>query len=263
MLRLLAALACAAPLTAQSFTATERALATTARTTGLAAALAAHPAAVIGWPGMAVRLGLPAEVAGPRTQLAPLGLLVAPDTSLALAWGVAAPLGGDPLDLSGRYLAAWSRREGAWHLDAFLVTAPLDTLPGGARRITPPAWPAEAEPFAAADRAFAARALEVGAAAAFAESVAPHGVLFGAEGRHVIGPAAIARQMAPTEGSRWNWGPVAAGSSDDGTLGWTIGEATIAPPGGGPAARSKYLTLWQRQPDGTIRWIADGGNARP
>lgn len=262
MLRYLIALACAAPLGAQSFTTAERALATTARSDGLAAALATR-AAVIGWPGMAVRFSLPAGVTGPRAHLAPLGLVVAPDSTLALAWGVAAPIGVGPLDLSGRYLAAWSRREGAWRLEAFLVTASLDTLPELGPRITPPEWSDDAEPFAAADGAFAARALEVGAAAAFAEWVAPHGVLFGAEGRHVIGPTAIARQMAPTAGSRWVWGPVAAGGSVDGTLGWTMGEATITPPGGAPAAKSKYLTLWQRQPDGAIRWIADGGNARP
>jgi len=262
MHRLVLAILLAAPLSAQSFTAAERALAASARTDGLAAALAAHPAAVIGWPGMAVRLGVPAGLPGPRAHLAPLGLVLAADTSLAVAWGVVAPVGAEPRDLSGRYLAAWQRREGRWELEAFLTTATLDTLPVSSR-ITPPQWSDDATPFVAADQAFATDAGKTGAAAAFARWVAPHGVLFGAEGRHVIGPAAIARQMAPTAGSRWSWGPVAAGSSRDGSLGWTIGEATIAPPGGGPAAKSKYLTLWQRQPDGTIRWIADGGNARP
>jgi hypothetical protein len=172
---------------------------------------------------------MPTDLTGPHAQL---GLVVAADTTMAVAWGVVAPVGAQPLDLSGRYLAAWQRHEGRWEPEVFLTTATLDRL-SASSRITPPQWTDDAEPFVVADQAFAADVGAIGAAAAFARRVAPHGVLFGAEGRHVIGPDTIARQMAPTAGSRWSWGPVAAGSSRDGSLGWTI------------------------------RWIADGGNARP
>ena len=32
---------------------------------------------------------------------------------------------------------------------------------------------------------------------------------------------------------------------------------------GGEVYPSKYLTIWQRQPDGSWKYITDGGNARP
>jgi len=65
--------------------------------------------------------------------------------------------------------------------------------------------------------------------------------------------------------ARWTWGPVLWAGSDDGDLGFTVGEATIA--GVGPQGRdtsySKYLTIWRRQADGSYRFITDGGNSRP
>ncbi len=67
--------------------------------------------------------------------------------------------------------------------------------------------------------------------------------------------------------SHWQWRPVAAGASDDGSLGWTVGEGEIVLPGvGGEPDRVRdltYLTLWQRQGDGSIRFIADGTSPMP
>jgi hypothetical protein len=44
-----------------------------------------------------------------------------------------------------------------------------------------------------------------------------------------------------------------------------VGEATIRViRGGNPGTfYSKYLTVWRRMPDGSIRFLVDGGNARP
>jgi hypothetical protein len=41
-----------------------------------------------------------------------------------------------------------------------------------------------------------------------------------------------------------------------------VGEATIAPDEGN-TAYSQHLTIWRRLADGSIRFIADGGNPRP
>jgi hypothetical protein len=60
----------------------------------------------------------------------------------------------------------------------------------------------------------------------------------------------------------WHWRPVAAGSSGTGDLGWTAGEAVIKPETGVPSY-SKYLTVWIRPPGRPIRFLTDGGNARP
>ena len=53
-----------------------------------------------------------------------------------------------------------------------------------------------------------------------------------------------------------------AGASDDGSMGWTVGEAVITA-ADGHSGPSKYLTVWKRQADGAIRFVTDGGNGRP
>jgi len=63
-----------------------------------------------------------------------------------------------------------------------------------------------------------------------------------------------------------SWSPIFAGSSPSGDLGYTVGTAvdTITHPDGSvDRFYSKYLTLWARQPDGTWRFIADGGAPSP
>jgi hypothetical protein len=66
----------------------------------------------------------------------------------------------------------------------------------------------------------------------------------------------------PAAAASWKWGPVRSIVAGSGDFGATIGEAEIRPPGGEPFY-SKYLTIWQRQPDGSLKFIVDGGNARP
>jgi ketosteroid isomerase-like protein len=52
---------------------------------------------------------------------------------------------------------------------------------------------------------------------------------------------------------------VAAQIAPSGDLGCTVGEAQIAT----LKRYSKYLTIWRRQADGSWKFVADGGNARP
>jgi ketosteroid isomerase-like protein len=69
---------------------------------------------------------------------------------------------------------------------------------------------------------------------------------------------------SPAAKAKWEWHPVYSEGSAAGDLGFTVGEATIAVPGasGVTEYKSKYLTIWRRQPDGSIRYIVDGGNDR-
>ena len=62
--------------------------------------------------------------------------------------------------------------------------------------------------------------------------------------------------------AQWRWHPVLSFVAASGDLGATIGEAEIRIPGV-PPIYSKYLTVWQKQPDGSLKFVADGGNARP
>jgi ketosteroid isomerase-like protein len=62
------------------------------------------------------------------------------------------------------------------------------------------------------------------------------------------------------------WHPIAADGAASGDLGFTVGEAVLR--GRGPKGEvrergTKYLSIWQRQPDGVWRFVMDGGNSRP
>jgi hypothetical protein len=90
-------------------------------------------------------------------------------------------------------------------------------------------------------------------------------MMLGARPAPVRGPAQARQAFAtfPATG-RFEWAPVdsLAAASRDGSLGFTVGEARIAPT---PASvsYSKYLTIWRREPNGTYRWIFDIGSDRP
>jgi ketosteroid isomerase-like protein len=121
--------------------------------------------------------------------------------------------------------------------------------------------------FAEADSAFAAQAERLGAEKAFAAYAAVDAVTFPPGGVLTRGPEAIGRAVRD-DGvpSHWAWWPVAAGGSDGGDLGFTVGEAEIRaaePTAGGGVYYGKYLTLWRRDDQGRIRFLADGGSPRP
>jgi hypothetical protein len=113
----------------------------------------------------------------------------------------------------------------------------------------------------AADRAFAALAQPANVVGAFVAYAAPTAALVSGPnwgptgvGSGVDGPG-ISLQWAPEHGA-------IAGSGD---LGYTVGYATLSYTGedGAPVhGRTKYLTIWQRQADGSWRFVADGGTAR-
>ena len=201
---------------------------------------------------------------------------LAPDSSLALVWGVAvvdreASSSFPATHRIGRLLAAWRPVRGSWEIGALAFSGLLrgaetlwsDSL--GARE-----WPllrsvGAARHFIAADSAFAAMAGMIGAGKAFTFWASSDAVTFSGTGELSIGPAAIGAGFVG-DANHWAWGAVAAGASLDGSLGWTVGQAVITgqgPDGKALVSRSKYLTLWQRQRDGSVRFISDGGNGRP
>jgi ketosteroid isomerase-like protein len=114
-----------------------------------------------------------------------------------------------------------------------------------------------------ADRAFSARAREVGAAAAFSEFMAEDGKLLGAGEDPVVGTEAIYSVMAalPAE-AELSWEPIEGVVADSGELGVTWGEYRLTVPGDGGAAieeTGRYVTVWRKDEMGRWRGLLDIG----
>lgn len=266
----------------ESLVAADRAAGDSVLKQGFASGLTgmAAPELVLVYPGAPVIAGLQ----GSKTMLAaqkglstitvrwmPLAVELSHDGTFGLTYGVTA-ISAESENPSGqlrmgKYLSAWRRVGSEWrivaHAQVGLLAASAYEVPEGFAKPAFPKIPGgNPADFAAADAEFAALAAKDGAPKAFAAFVAADGVIFSGSGELIRGPEPVRAQMADGPQATWRWVPVAAGSSSSGDLGYTVGEAVITP-SGSPATYSKYLSLWRRGKDGKIRFIADGGNARP
>jgi hypothetical protein len=257
--------------------AADRAASALSSDSGLVAALATTlaPNGVLLWPGAPVLIGreqvtrlIRGISARDTTRLTwqPLGVELSSDSTLAITWGIAATSSRQTPSAPrlGRYTAAWGRDAGRWSISALLfsnVTPVVTTVPQGMPIRRPPA-PATgpAGHFVAADVAFARLAGDSGAAVAFRTWASADAIVSGGPSLLLRGPDAIASGVAGP--AAWRWHPVAAGASRSGDLGWTAGEAVIAPQSG-DTSFSKYLTVWIRPPGRPVRFLLDGGNSRP
>lgn len=124
----------------------------------------------------------------------------------------------------------------------------------GACASAPSAELPNADAVIAAERAFAARAGEIAWIPAFREYVAPDGQLAQPDG-YVDAPAQLA--ASPDDGFRdLFWWPAWAGMSRSGDFGFTTGPVSLDAE---RTPRMHYFTVWRRQPDGSWKWIYDGG----
>ena len=165
----------------------------------------------------------------------------------------------------GKYLACWQKTRDVWRIAAYARTKPAPVTDSIAppRRTDPAAQVrgrADPRELLRADSAFAAMSVTQGVKAAFLAYSTEDAILLGGgaqitEGREAIGAGF---DGFPT-GAVLAWWPVAAAIAESGDLGCTVGEATIA----SLNHYSKYLTIWRRQPDGSWKFVADGGNVRP
>ncbi|MDR3437576.1 hypothetical protein [Telmatospirillum sp.] len=112
----------------------------------------------------------------------------------------------------------------------------------------------------AADRAFAAMAARDGPGAAFQAFSAADAVSFIRADAHMR-PQDWPPLFPST--ARLTWTPAEAHASDDGSLAWTWGRydwTRIASGKQETHTTGRYLTVWQRQPDGSWRFRADTGS---
>lgn len=210
----------------------------------------------------------------------PLGGDISADHRSGYTYGIAARVTGstDSVALE-RYIAFWRRdAAGPWRIAAYAEVgsrfrAENDNAESGlldsSVDAAPPSGRAASRGIAsliAADSAFSDLADRVGVGTAFAGTVAPQGIIF-AGSEIVAGPSAIRSYYASRDAAAGlAWHPIfaeIAGSSD---LGFTVGQYIFT--GRGPSGAAiqtfgKYLTVWQRQPDGTWKFTVDGGNPNP
>lgn len=119
----------------------------------------------------------------------------------------------------------------------------------------------------AVDRAFNKMAAEEGLAKAFAAFMSDDARLLSERAQPVLGRAASEAAMAALpETATLSWSPVEAVASKDGTMGFTWGRFVstyIAADGSTVTGHGKYVSIWQRQADGTWKWSVDMGNSNP
>lgn len=206
-----------------------------------------------------------------RVSWQPLRVLVSRDGKFGVTFGATSRYGdGSAPVSSARYISVWRRvSPDSWKItahaqiglvnpDSVKLPVPLSGAVGSAK--------SPQDPFATADIEFARMAIDSGAPAAFYKYSAPDGITFAGTGELNIGPEAIRGRLG--EGAagkaKWVWRPVITIAAPSGELGATIGTAEIQlGPGPNDVFLSKYLSVWKRQPDGSIKFVVDGGSGRP
>jgi len=115
----------------------------------------------------------------------------------------------------------------------------------------------------AADRAFN-DATQARGAEGWVSFFDPQGAMVQANRGEIRGLDAIREAIAGLDepGFTLTWEPVRAQGSDDGTLGYTVGRyvSTIVAPADTIVSRGVYVSVWRRQPDGSLKVVMDLGN---
>jgi len=196
----------------------------------------------------------------------PLVMASAPDSSLGVA-GMLLTLRRPvptPTERYGRAMGVWRRGPDRWTLEMF---APLNIF--DVREVAIPAdlpAPAPVQPRTAAaqdlyrtDSLFGMDVTGRGLPASLRSVLAAEAVAFPSSGELHIGVEAITAPLMriPTD---WRWSSVAAGASNDGTLGWTTGTVDAVRHAAGRDAvtiQSKYVAFWKKV-DGSWKMIMLG-----
>ena len=121
----------------------------------------------------------------------------------------------------------------------------------------------EADLLLEADRAFAARSLEVGAPQAFAQFFDEDGMQIGPVGEPVVGAERVRVSMAAGPAIVLSWEPRFAEVFGGGKWGWTWGDWQAHEPGAGGrrVAQGRYVNIWKKQSDGDWKVRMDMGSA--
>ena len=183
---------------------------------------------------------------------------------------------GAPSIRVDRYIAFWRREEAGWRIAAYAETygsaPPALPIPSNASEgivadVAMRRRSGALEAIRSADEEFSKEAVKMGTGEAFGRYAAPDAQMFSGPGEFVTGPGAIAQLFgAPGRRSLLVWHPVEGEVAKSEDLGFTVGNAVFSgerEDGAPIVSYSKYLTVWKRQPDGSWKFVVDGGSARP
>lgn len=112
----------------------------------------------------------------------------------------------------------------------------------------------DAAPVVAAERAFAADAPSMGIAGSFNKWSTSDAILIAGGRAQRIGEV-YPDGPRPADEPLLEWWPNFAGISRSGDMGFTTGGVQV-----GGRRTGHYFTIWKKQPDGTWKWVYDGGS---
>ncbi|GAA0639934.1 nuclear transport factor 2 family protein [Brevundimonas lenta] len=112
----------------------------------------------------------------------------------------------------------------------------------------------DAAPIVAAERAFAADAPGMGIAGSFNKWSTPDAILIAGGQVQRVGEV-YPDGPRPADEPLLEWWPNFAGIARSGDLGFSTGGVAV-----GGQRTGHYFTIWQKQPDGSWKWVYDGGS---
>lgn len=113
----------------------------------------------------------------------------------------------------------------------------------------------DASPVVAAERAFAGDRAPLGITGSFTKWSMPDAVVIGGGKVRTVREAYPPETPRPADEPALDWWPSFAGIARSGDLGFTTGPMAL-----NGQRTGHYFTIWRRQPDGSWKWIYDGGS---
>lgn len=113
----------------------------------------------------------------------------------------------------------------------------------------------DAAPIIAAERAFAADAPGMGLTASFNKWAVPDAVMIAGGQVQTVRDVFPPDVPRPADEIRLEWWPNFAGIAFGGDMGFTTGGVAV-----NGQRTGHYFTIWKQQPDGSWKWVYDGGS---
>jgi ketosteroid isomerase-like protein len=112
------------------------------------------------------------------------------------------------------------------------------------------------------DRAFNAMAQQEGTGKAFIAYASEDPVLIRPGNVPLLGRSAFVEAFSQVTGSALSWEPLKAEIAASQDLGYTFGRYQIRE-GEEIKAHGVYVSIWKKQPDGSWKFVLDGGGTTP